>query len=120
MGKHLLGKSVLEAAKERISFTFDNFERIYLSLSGGKDSTVMFHLVIDEAIKRNRKIGIFLLDWECQFEMTIEHIDHLVSKYSDNIELYWRSEERRVGKECRSRLSTYRYKKKSKNTEQDV
>lgn len=89
MGKQLLGKSVLEAAKERISFTFDNFERIYLSLSGGKDSTVMFHLVIDEAIKRNRKIGIFLLDWECQFEMTIEHIDHLVSKYSDNIELYW-------------------------------
>src|SRR5690606_40893808 len=51
--------------------------------------SVMFHLVIDEAIKRNRKIGIFLLDWECQFEMTIEHIDHLVSKYSDNIELYW-------------------------------
>lgn len=89
MGKQLLGKSVLEAAQERISFTFDNFERIYLSLSGGKDSTVMFHLVIQEAVKRNRKIGIFLLDWECQFEMTINHIDDLVTKYSENIELYW-------------------------------
>lgn len=89
MGKILLGKSVLEASIERISFTFDNFDKIYLSLSGGKDSTVMFHLVINEAIKRNRKIGIFILDWECQFEMTISHIESLVTKHAEYIDLYW-------------------------------
>ena len=57
MGRNYLSKSVLDASRERISYTFDNFEKIYLSLSGGKDSTTMFHLVIEEAIKRNRKIG---------------------------------------------------------------
>lgn len=89
MGRKYLSKSVLDASRERISYTFDNFEKIYLSLSGGKDSTVMFHLVIEEAIKRNRKIGIFIIDWECQFEMTIDHIQELVSEYKDYIELHW-------------------------------
>lgn len=89
MAKIGLGKSVLEASKERISYTFDNFEKVYISLSGGKDSTVMFHLVVDEAIKRNRKIGVFILDWECQFEQTIDHIEELVTTYKDNIDLYW-------------------------------
>src|SRR5690606_6837023 len=47
------------------------------------------HIVIEEAKKRNRKIGIFLLDWECQFEMTIDHIQELVEEYKDYIDLYW-------------------------------
>lgn len=89
MGKRLLGLNVLDAAKERIAYTFDNFEKIYLSFSGGKDSTVMFHLVMEEAIKRGRKIGVLFIDWECQFELTIEHMDEMTTKYADNIELYW-------------------------------
>lgn len=89
MGRKYLSKSVLDATRERVSYTFDNFEKIYLSLSGGKDSTAMFYVVIEEAVKRNRKIGVFLLDWECQFQMTIDHIQELVEIYKDNIELYW-------------------------------
>ena len=53
--------NVCDASRERISWTFDNFEKIYLSFSAGKDSTVMLHLVMDEAIKRNRKIGVLLV-----------------------------------------------------------
>ena len=53
--KRMLGVNVYEAAKERISWTFDNFEHIYISFSGGKDSTVMTHMVLDEAIKRNQR-----------------------------------------------------------------
>lgn len=89
MGRKYLSKSVLDATRERVNFTFDNFEKIYLSLSGGKDSTVMFHIAMEEAVKRNRKIGIFLLDWECQFQMTIDHIQELVEEYKDYIDLYW-------------------------------
>jgi len=81
--------NVLEAAIERISFIFDNFERIYLSFSAGKDSTVMLHLVMAEAIKRNRKIGILLIDLEAQYKLTIEHAEKCVDLYKDNIELYW-------------------------------
>ena len=56
--KRHIGIDVLKAAKQRISITFDNFEKVYVSFSGGKDSTVMMHLVMEEAIKRNRKVGV--------------------------------------------------------------
>lgn len=89
MPKAFLGKSVLEAAQERISWAFDRFERLYLSFSAGKDSTVMMHLVMDEAIKRNRKIGVLFIDWECQFTMTIRHARKMFDMYAEHIEPYW-------------------------------
>jgi len=81
--------SVLEAAKQRISKTFDDFEKIYISFSGGKDSTVMTHLVMDEAIKRGRKVGLLIIDLEAQYSATINHIEEMVEKYQSNIELHW-------------------------------
>src|SRR6478752_5551591 len=89
MGKRLLGINVLDAARERIKYTFDTFENIYLSFSGGKDSTVMLHLVLEEARIRNRKIGLLFIDWECQFELTIQHIDDMTTKYAEWIDLHW-------------------------------
>ena len=72
--KRLLGKSVLDAARERIAWTFDTFPRVYVSFSGGKDSTVMLHLVMDEAIKRGRKVGVLFVDLEGQYRRTIEQV----------------------------------------------
>ena len=89
MPKTLLNKSVLEAAQERIKYTFDNFERIYLSFSAGKDSTVMLHLVAEEAIKRGVKFGVLIVDLEGQYKLTIEHIKIMAEKYKEVIELYW-------------------------------
>lgn len=82
-------KTVLEASKERISKVFDNFERIYISFSGGKDSSVMSHLVLAEAKKRNRKVGFLIIDLEAQYNDTISHIEHMIEIYRDNIELHW-------------------------------
>lgn len=82
-------KNVLEAAQERISYTFDNFERIYLSFSSGKDSTVMLHLVMAEAIKRNRKIGLLLIDLEAQYKLTIQNALECYEYYKDLVEPYW-------------------------------
>lgn len=84
-----LGLNVFEASKERIAYTFDNFDRIYVSFSAGKDSTVLFHLVAEEAKKRNRKIGVLFIDWECQFDLTIQHARTMFELYKDNIDLYW-------------------------------
>jgi predicted phosphoadenosine phosphosulfate sulfurtransferase len=89
MSKIGLGKNVLDAAKERIEWTFDNFKKIYLSFSAGKDSTVMLHLVMDEAIKRDRKIGVLLIDLEGQYKVTIDHAKKCFELYKNNIELYW-------------------------------
>jgi predicted phosphoadenosine phosphosulfate sulfurtransferase len=81
--------SVLEAAKQRISKTFDDFERMYISFSGGKDSTVMTHLVLDEAKKRGVKVGLLIIDLEAQYEATILHIEEMVETYKDHIDLHW-------------------------------
>ena len=87
--KRLLGINVLEAAKQRISYAFDNFEKIYISFSGGKDSSVMFHLVMMEARKRNKSVGLFIVDLEAQYNATIDHIEEMIEEYKDNIELHW-------------------------------
>jgi predicted phosphoadenosine phosphosulfate sulfurtransferase len=52
-------KNVLCAARDRVSFLFDNFKNINVSISSGKDSTVLFFLAHQEAIKRDRKIIAF-------------------------------------------------------------
>lgn len=81
--------TVLEAAKNRISKVFDDFSRIYISFSGGKDSTVMSHLVLDEAKKRGVKVGFLIIDLEAQYTDTIKHIDNMAEMYKDNIDLHW-------------------------------
>lgn len=81
--------SVLDAARQRISKSFDMFERLYISFSGGKDSSVMFHLVAQEARKRNRKIGVLIIDLEAQYRDTIQHIEEMVLMYEDCIDLHW-------------------------------
>ena len=81
--------NVLEASRDRISKVFDDFNKIYVSFSGGKDSTVMLHLVMDEAIKRNRKVGVLIIDLEAQYNDTITHIHKMINMYKNNIDLYW-------------------------------
>jgi len=82
-------QNVLDASRDRVSKIFDSFEKIYVSFSGGKDSSVMLHLVMDEAIKRNRKVGVLVIDLEAQYSDTIEHITAMKDFYKDNIELFW-------------------------------
>lgn len=89
MPKRGLGFDVLTAAKQRIEWTFDRFDRIYISFSAGKDSTVMLHLVMEEAKKRGRKIGCLFIDWECQITHTITFAKEMFNLYADNIDPYW-------------------------------
>lgn len=81
--------SVLEAAKRRIVEAFDTLERLYVSFSGGKDSTVMMHLVCQEARKRGRTVGILIIDLEAQYTATIGHIERMIEEYKDCIDLHW-------------------------------
>jgi len=64
-------KTVLEAARERIAMLFDNFEKINVSISSGKDSCVLYHLCLQEAVERGRKFTAFFLDQEAEYENTI-------------------------------------------------
>lgn len=89
MPKKTIGINVLEAAKKRIELVFDKFPKIYLSFSGGKDSSVMFHLVAEIARKKNKKFGVLVIDLEAQYKLTIDHINQMIDEYQDVIDLYW-------------------------------
>lgn len=87
--KKYLRQSVLEAARSRIAETFDTCERIYIAFSGGKDSSVMFHLVMEEARRRGAVVGVMLLDLEAQYADTIEHAEQMFEMYKHNIDPHW-------------------------------
>lgn len=80
---------MLTAARERVSWTFDRFPRVYVSFSAGKDSTVMLHLVADEARKRGRRFGVLLVDLEGQYRLTMEHAKVCIDMYADMVDLHW-------------------------------
>lgn len=89
MLKEPIGINVLDAARKRVEWTFDNFERVYLSFSAGKDSTIMLHIVADEARKRGVKFGLMIVDLEGQYKLTIDHMRKCVDEYRDCTELFW-------------------------------
>lgn len=81
--------NVLAAAKDRISYIFDEFESIIVSISGGKDSTVLCHLVLEEAKRRGRTVGLFYLDEEVVYDATIQQVEYLMSLAPENTTRYW-------------------------------
>lgn len=85
----LLPTSVLQAAQDRINLILDTVPHPYVSLSGGKDSTVLLHLVMDEAIKRKRKIGVLIIDLEAQYKDTVTNLETLIEMYKEHIDLHW-------------------------------
>ncbi len=89
MPKIGLGVNVYKAAIERIEWTFENFDRIYIAFSAGKDSTVMLHMVMDVAVKLKRRVGVCLVDLEGQYKLTINHALKCFEMYKENIEPYW-------------------------------
>ena len=80
-------EDVLIATQKRISYLFDNFDNISLSFSGGKDSTVLFHLINEEAKKRNRKFILYFQDQEAEYKGTIDFVEWCMSQ--PNVIPYW-------------------------------
>jgi 3'-phosphoadenosine 5'-phosphosulfate sulfotransferase (PAPS reductase)/FAD synthetase len=73
-------ENVLDAAQKRIAFLFDNYENIQLSFSGGKDSTVLFYLLNEEAKRRNRKFIVYFQDQEAEYTATIDLIEWVMQQ----------------------------------------
>ena len=82
-------ETVLNASRRRISYVFDEYDNIVVSISGGKDSTVLAHLALKEANKRGRKIGLFFLDEEVVYDSTIKQIEYLMNLFPNNTIKLW-------------------------------
>lgn len=91
MTKKHLKINVYQSIQKRLKFIFEQFDNIYVSFSGGKDSGLLLNLVLDFQKKYypNRKIGVFHQDFEAQYSLTIEYIERTFEKIKDDVEPYW-------------------------------
>lgn len=71
--------NVYERTQERLAKIFAEFDNIYVSFSGGKDSGVLLNLAIAYAREHcpDRRIGVFHMDYEAQYEMTTRYVDEV-------------------------------------------
>lgn len=69
--------NVLDAAIARLIFIFENFDHVYFSFSGGKDSGAMIQLANVVAKKMNRKFDLLILDIEANYDSTRVFIDKI-------------------------------------------
>lgn len=86
-----LKTNVLDAALTRLDAVFDAFDNVYVSFSGGKDSTLLLHLALLALERRGdtRKVGLFHLDYEAQYSVTTEFVTLTFERLADRIMPYW-------------------------------
>jgi len=87
--KHYMDISVYEATLRRLDVVLKHFEAYYTSFSGGKDSSVTLHLLIERARKRGRlPVPVLFIDLEAQYSATIRHVTEMLVDNPD-IKPFW-------------------------------
>lgn len=81
--------NVYQAAINRIEFVFNNFENIYLSFSGGKDSGVLYNLMVDIARKHKRRFTVLYIDLEGMYKETVSFVERMFSYSLDVCDVEW-------------------------------
>ncbi|MBR2432794.1 MAG: phosphoadenosine phosphosulfate sulfurtransferase, partial [Clostridia bacterium] len=91
MKKQYQSISVYDAFEQRMKFIFEEFDNIYVSFSGGKDSGLLLNMVLDYRRKYypERAIGVFHQDFEAQYTLTTEYVERTMERIKNEAELYW-------------------------------
>ena len=88
-----LEQNVYEAFLERMHFIFEEFDNIFVSFSGGKDSGLLLNMVLDFQQKYypRKQVGVFHQDFEAQYTVTTEYVERTFERLERNpmVELYW-------------------------------
>ena len=82
--------NVFDAAVERIKLVFTEFDNVYVSFSGGKDSGVMLNLTAKVAREffPGRRVGVFHIDYEAQYQQTTDYVDLTLESNADIFDIY--------------------------------
>lgn len=80
--------NVFDEALERIRFVYDNCDDVIVSMSGGKDSAVMFELAMIVAVERGRlPLKVFWLDQEAEWKATADYMESIMRR--EDVTPYW-------------------------------
>ena len=86
--RNYLPTTVFEEALNRIRFVYDNCDDVIISMSGGKDSTVVFNLALIVAKERNRlPLKVFWLDQEAEWQATEDYMSYIMHR--KDVKPYW-------------------------------
>ena len=91
MTREFTKENVYEALQRRLKFIFEEFDNIFVSFSGGKDSGLLLNLTLDFQQKYypDKKIGVFHQDFEAQYSFTTEYVERTFERIKDKVEAYW-------------------------------
>ena len=88
MANIYLENTVYEESLERLRLVFDNHDDVIVSMSGGKDSTVLFELALMVAKEKNRlPLKVFWLDQEAEWQGTVDYMKSIM--YRSEVEPFW-------------------------------
>lgn len=82
--------NVYEGTEIRLKHIFDDFDNIYVSFSGGKDSGVLLNLALDYAKRTNKlnRLSVFHIDYEAQYEFTTDYVERVKRSLPQEVKFY--------------------------------
>ena len=91
MTRQYIGQNVYDALQDRLRYIFEEFDNIFLSFSGGKDSGLLLELTLafQQKYYPHKKIGVFHQDFEAQYTVTTEYVERTFARIQDKVEPYW-------------------------------
>lgn len=91
MMRRYTGQNVYSALQDRLKLIFEEFDNIFVSFSGGKDSGLLLNLTLEFQKKYypNKKIGVFHQDFEAQYTVTTEYVEKTFERIKNDVEPYW-------------------------------
>ncbi len=86
-------QNVYDSLQDRLSYLFREFDNIFISFSGGKDSGLLLNLLLDFRRKYypHRRIGVFHQDFEAQYTVTTDYVERTFAALEREplTDLYW-------------------------------
>ncbi len=91
--RQYLDETVYEAFEKRMHYLFQEFDNLFISFSGGKDSGLLLDLLLDFRKKHypQKRIGVFHQDFEAQYSDTTDYVERTFARLEKEplVELYW-------------------------------
>ena len=91
MVREYLDQDVYTALQERLHYLFREFDNIYLSFSGGKDSGLLLNIALEfrNRYYPDKTLGVFHQDFEAQYTVTTEYVERTFERIKEEVEPFW-------------------------------